>query len=432
MSINPNTASLDPVQQRYKFFADQNVEEGHFDVTFEFGTQEDSDNNPGNNTNAPFQQLFAHSFTLWPSSKIFEKTLFGPLAHKGPIPVLRHSFEDFKEFLTFMYLGKCNIKMENVMALVDLGEYYEVKLLKDQCEEFLTNNSTEIENVLKVYESLKVYSLENAMQIVMEFVAGNTLQILKTEEFLGAQKETILDIVKMKNLTAKQEDLFEGICKWAEHNCPKDTVNRNEFLKDKLADMMPLIDFSIMEFNFLNSFVVRKGFLFPSFDALSDALCEAAGKKQRAKEERLKIVPKRRRIQITNQNGQKAFADICDPTIIAAIEAMTVHNQVKSVAREYCQFNAYLGPPTAPSPKFCLVRDSSGYLTLKTYTPSNPNNTCCLVRNRSGGYYSNSDFPCNECASNINKGLQNVEIIAPVFSTNNCFTLGNRCTIEFV
>uniref|UniRef100_A0A914Z2N5 BTB domain-containing protein n=1 Tax=Panagrolaimus superbus TaxID=310955 RepID=A0A914Z2N5_9BILA len=180
---------------RYKYFCDQNIEEGHFDVTFQFDNQ----------------QLFAHSFILWPTSKVFEKTLFGPLAHKGPIPVLRHSFEDFKEFLTFMYLGKCTITMENVMALVNLGEFYEVKLLKDQCDEFLTQSSTKIEKVLKVYESLKLYSLKNAMEKVMEFFAQNIVEILKTDEFLNVQKETILDIAKMKNLNAKQEEVFEAV-----------------------------------------------------------------------------------------------------------------------------------------------------------------------------------------------------------------------------
>uniref|UniRef100_A0AC35FH86 BTB domain-containing protein n=1 Tax=Panagrolaimus sp. PS1159 TaxID=55785 RepID=A0AC35FH86_9BILA len=195
--------SLDPIQQRYKYFADQNVEEGHFDVIFQFGT---------------YQQLHAHSFVLWPSSKVFEKTLFGPLAHKGPIPIIRHTLNDFKEFLTFLYLGKCNISMDNVMTLVDLGEYYEVQLLKNKCDEFLTKfitfiltkNSTKIENVLKVYESLKVYSLKNAMKKVMEFVAKNTVDILKSVEFLTVKKETIFDIAKMKNLTAKQEELFEA------------------------------------------------------------------------------------------------------------------------------------------------------------------------------------------------------------------------------
>uniref|UniRef100_A0A914P4M8 BTB domain-containing protein n=1 Tax=Panagrolaimus davidi TaxID=227884 RepID=A0A914P4M8_9BILA len=194
--------TTDPAHQRYKFFRDQNTEEGHFD---------DTEDESGTDENEPSQQLFAHSFTLWPSSKVFEKTLFGPLANQGPIPVIRHTYDDFKEFLTFMYLGYCNITIKNVLALVDLGEYYEVKLLKDQCDEFLTKNSTKIENVLKVYESLKIYSLENAMKKVMEFVAANTLAILKTYEFLEVQKETILDIVKMVNLNATQEEIFEAV-----------------------------------------------------------------------------------------------------------------------------------------------------------------------------------------------------------------------------
>uniref|UniRef100_A0A914PZJ7 BACK domain-containing protein n=1 Tax=Panagrolaimus davidi TaxID=227884 RepID=A0A914PZJ7_9BILA len=244
-------------------------------------------------------------------------------------------------------------------------------------------------------------------------------------EFLNVQKETILDIVKMTNFSAKQEEIFEAICKWAEHNCPNDIVNKNEFLKNQLSDVMPFVDFSSMDFDFLNSFVVKKGFLFPSFDALSEALCKAAAMKKRAKEERLKIVPKRKRIQITNQQGYKAFADICDPAVIDVIEkiAQGHYGQVKTGTSEYIKWHANLGYQASADAKFFLGKDASGNLCMKKLNPTG--RQCCLVG--STGYYSRA---CIVCDPNKNAGIQ---IIAPVFeSSPGHFNLDNGCKIEFV
>uniref|UniRef100_A0A914Q928 BACK domain-containing protein n=1 Tax=Panagrolaimus davidi TaxID=227884 RepID=A0A914Q928_9BILA len=324
------------------------------------------------------------------------------------------------------------------MALVDLGEYYEVQLLKDKCDEFLTQNSTKIENVLKVYESLKVYSLENAMTKVMEFVAENTADILKCDEFLSAKKETIYDIAKMKNLTAKQEEVFEAICKWNEHNCPKETVKKNRFLKKQMKDIIPLIDFSSMDFNFLHNFVVRKGFLFPNFDDLADALCEAAAKKQQAKEESLIIVPKRKRVEITDGDGRKAYADICDPLIIAALETMISNEtpQVKPQTRYGgIQWNANIGHEPAKTKNLCLFRDPSGYLSLKYYGPhkTNPSKICFHDYEEDYTYsYEEERSICEGCYLRNQEESVEPPIIAPVFIESDRFTPDYRCTMKFL
>uniref|UniRef100_A0A914Y955 BTB domain-containing protein n=1 Tax=Panagrolaimus superbus TaxID=310955 RepID=A0A914Y955_9BILA len=181
--------------QRYKLFQDQNQQNGRFDVTFQFDKK----------------QLFAHSFVLWPLSEVFESTLFGPLAEKGPITPKRYQFDDFKEFLTYLYIGNCKIDAQNVMSLVDLSEYYQIKPLKNVCDAFITESAAQTENILTLYESLKRYTLKTAMAKVMETIASKTDEILKSKDFLSIEKETILDIVKMDTLNSKEEELFQAV-----------------------------------------------------------------------------------------------------------------------------------------------------------------------------------------------------------------------------
>uniref|UniRef100_A0A914QV17 BTB domain-containing protein n=1 Tax=Panagrolaimus davidi TaxID=227884 RepID=A0A914QV17_9BILA len=228
--------------QRYSIFSLQNVESGHFDVTFLFNEKE----------------LYAHSFVLWTASEIFETMLFGVWAKNEPIPITSHSYDDFKEFLTFLYLGQCNINMENIMALVDLSESYNVQILKEKCDQFLTDAKPTVENVFNICESLKTYSLQNALTNLYEFVAINALTILSSQSFLETKKDIVIDIVKMERLIINEEDLFKSVYKWAEYQSQKQKKENpsrliKSLIKEELSDILPHIRFPIMNIEFLHS-----------------------------------------------------------------------------------------------------------------------------------------------------------------------------------
>uniref|UniRef100_A0AC34GD37 BACK domain-containing protein n=1 Tax=Panagrolaimus sp. ES5 TaxID=591445 RepID=A0AC34GD37_9BILA len=139
------------------------------------------------------------------------------------------------------------------MILVDLSEYYQIKPLKDVCDAFITENAAKPENVLKLYESFKRYTLKTAMAKVMETIASNTDEILKSKDFSSIEKETLLDIVKMDNLNSKEEELFQAVLIWVLN---KHKNNENE-IKTELADVFPFIRFPIMDLEFLHNFVEK-------------------------------------------------------------------------------------------------------------------------------------------------------------------------------
>uniref|UniRef100_A0A914YBG6 Uncharacterized protein n=1 Tax=Panagrolaimus superbus TaxID=310955 RepID=A0A914YBG6_9BILA len=164
--------------------------------------------------------------------------------------------------------------------------------------------------------------------------------------------------------------------------------------------------------------LIRKGFIFPSFDALSDILCEASSKAAG------------KRIRFTDNNGHRAYADICDPKIITAISALAENKTselIRGLANDYCQLNARgsLCDSTSDKtkPKFCLIRDSSGYITMKKYPSLASNSACDCCRRQS---YSQHGQCYNE-----DKLIQKTDMIGQVFPTNSKFDL-HLCKIEFV
>ena len=137
--------------------------------------------------------------------------IVGSWAQKDPIPIAGHSYENFKEFLTYLYLGSCDLNNKNVMALLDLAESYDVQLLKGKCDTFLVNTQPTVDTVFKIYESLKLYSLPKSCQTISQFIMANAYELLESDHFLSVQKETVLDIVKMENLCISEEALFEAV-----------------------------------------------------------------------------------------------------------------------------------------------------------------------------------------------------------------------------
>uniref|UniRef100_A0A914PBM9 Uncharacterized protein n=1 Tax=Panagrolaimus davidi TaxID=227884 RepID=A0A914PBM9_9BILA len=124
--------------------------------------------------------------------------------------------------------------------------------------------------------------------------------------------------------------------------------------------------------------------------------------------------------------------------------------QLKSNANGILQWNANIGQSTNQNSKFCLFRDSSGYLSIKDFGPNNSNlnnDVCCLRFNQNGvspvfhpniyggsySIYSTSVAPstCQGCASR-KQTMQNDEIIAPVILSADNFSLDNQCKTEFV
>uniref|UniRef100_A0A914QWM8 BTB domain-containing protein n=1 Tax=Panagrolaimus davidi TaxID=227884 RepID=A0A914QWM8_9BILA len=225
--IRDDNSATELSLQRYSIFSLQNVESGHFDVTFMFKEKE----------------LYAHSFVLWTASEVFETMLFGAWAKNEPIPITSHSYDDFKEFLTFFYLGQCNISVENVMAIVDLAESYNVQILKEKCDQFLTNTKPTVENVFNICELLKTYSLQNALTNLYEFVTINAATLLVGQSFLETKKDIVMDIVKMERL----------VYKWAEYQSQKQEKENPSWIKEELSDILPHIRFPVMNIEFLHS-----------------------------------------------------------------------------------------------------------------------------------------------------------------------------------
>uniref|UniRef100_A0AC34FZX4 BTB domain-containing protein n=1 Tax=Panagrolaimus sp. ES5 TaxID=591445 RepID=A0AC34FZX4_9BILA len=180
---------------KFNIFKAQDSENEEFDVVFEFDGR----------------KIYANKFMLLSASRTF-KTMLSDRWTKKDEPILIQSctFDDFMEFLTFIYSGECKLTDDNIAFIVDIAEFYGVTIFKNYCEEYLTKIKLYLKNIFQLLEIANKYSLEKLKKSIDNFILQNLSTVLKSDQFKGVEKSVIKYIVELNQNVLKQDEFFEA------------------------------------------------------------------------------------------------------------------------------------------------------------------------------------------------------------------------------
>uniref|UniRef100_A0A914P3K1 BTB domain-containing protein n=1 Tax=Panagrolaimus davidi TaxID=227884 RepID=A0A914P3K1_9BILA len=212
---------------------------------------------------------------------------------------LTYKFDDFKELLTFIYSGKCNITNENVFVMLDMAEFYQIKDLKQLCDDFFPEMELNLTNIFDMLEISNKYSMNRMKESIQKFISQNFKPFFKSDEFLNTEKSVVTEIIALGQIFAiKYEEMFQAAYEWSENEAIKKqkelndgNLNMNDAIKVEMQDFLPYIKFNQMEISFFEKYVVKRGFIFTS-NELSDLL---------------ESVQSNVRVKITNEDGQSIY-----------------------------------------------------------------------------------------------------------------------------
>uniref|UniRef100_A0A914PL05 BTB domain-containing protein n=1 Tax=Panagrolaimus davidi TaxID=227884 RepID=A0A914PL05_9BILA len=239
-------------QERFEVFKSQDPENGHFDVTFDIEGK----------------KLYANKFILTPCSETLKAMISDrwTTTKDEAVKLEAYSYDNFYQFLCFLYSGYCELTPQNVFQLTDMAEFYAVPLLKKFCEKFLLDMEYDVESIEEMFEFAQKYSLKYMKHIVKKFVSSNFEKIISSESLLS-YKKPFMDILACR--IRRKGKTFEPIYKWveqqviAEKDVDDESFNLLETVKTEFREKFPQI-FSIdkaeMDYGFLKDFVVEKGF----------------------------------------------------------------------------------------------------------------------------------------------------------------------------
>uniref|UniRef100_A0AC34G288 BTB domain-containing protein n=1 Tax=Panagrolaimus sp. ES5 TaxID=591445 RepID=A0AC34G288_9BILA len=103
------------------------------------------------------KKLYADKLRLSVISSTFKTMLSARWNSKNnePIEITNRKFEDFKEFLAFIYSGDINITNDNILNVLDMAEYYHIDHLK--CLFFKSQDPEFLDTVFEI-EGKKLYA----------------------------------------------------------------------------------------------------------------------------------------------------------------------------------------------------------------------------------------------------------------------------------
>uniref|UniRef100_A0AC35G642 BTB domain-containing protein n=1 Tax=Panagrolaimus sp. PS1159 TaxID=55785 RepID=A0AC35G642_9BILA len=212
-------------QERFYIFKSQDPENEHFDVTFEIDGK----------------TLLANKLLLTSASEYMNAFLSNRWTRNGEaIKIKDYCYDDFYQFLRFLYSGHCNVTKENVFRLTDMAESYGVELFKEYCDNFLSRMKYDIESIEEMFEFADTYSLKKMKNAMKDFIGWNFDKVTGTERFLSSKK-SFVDFLSSINTGLyppwnflKEEKVFRAVYKWTEHQVmkQKDADDKNFDLLD--------------------------------------------------------------------------------------------------------------------------------------------------------------------------------------------------------
>jgi BTB/POZ domain-containing protein 3/6 len=122
--------------------------------------------------------------------------------------------ETFIAFLKTVYDPNINVATnENVRELLLLATRFEYVAMQQSCTRFMMAGMS-TKNVLSMFVSTPA-GLETERKRIIAYLAGNIKDVMQQDSWLEVKKNTIKEILGLKELRASEAELFQGVYNWA-------------------------------------------------------------------------------------------------------------------------------------------------------------------------------------------------------------------------
>lgn len=153
--------------------------------------------------------------------------------------------------------------MENIGAVMNLGEMYNVAECLTVCSKFVKNNLND-ENVCRNYELAIVFNQQDLKRACEIVIGINTNTVLKSTGFLACDRNTLANILEHNWLSCTEVELFDACMSWVKAISGQDILT-NEIVHAHLGDPFYKIRFRAMSLQEFAALIPSYGKIF-SFD----------------------------------------------------------------------------------------------------------------------------------------------------------------------
>ncbi|WAR03270.1 BTB6A-like protein [Mya arenaria] len=216
------------------------------------------------------QEVRCHRFMLASRSPVFYTMFCGSLPEEGVVKipdveadVLRTVVSHFVPFVRFMYTGEIQLMPESVMAVMYAANKYDIQPLINRCKTFL-EKTIAIDNVCVILDQALKFAEDDLVQQCLSFVSKTTDQVFQSNGFLCMSSEALKLILEKEKETQNlpPEDVYASCRRWAKQACSSSgTEVTDQVLRQKLGDLICLVDFAGMSYESFTDNVVKETIL---------------------------------------------------------------------------------------------------------------------------------------------------------------------------
>lgn len=146
--------------------------------------------------------------------------------------------EAMDQFLQYVYTGRVRITTDNVQYLFETSSLFQISAIREACAKFLEEQLDPC-NCLGIQKFADTHSLKSLHSKCRGFCLQKFSEIAQHEEFLGLEKDELIDYVSSDDLVInKEETVYESVMRWVYH----DMERRRSMMKEVLTHVrLPLL-----------------------------------------------------------------------------------------------------------------------------------------------------------------------------------------------
>ncbi|CAN8030138.1 unnamed protein product, partial [Ixodes persulcatus] len=165
----------------------------------------------------------AHKMMLALRNEIFEAMFYGKLLEKDQVRITDLHPDGFFTFLKYIYSRKAPfVNIQHALRTRTAAQKYMESKLVEDCDAFIRRETKGTDVCIVLDYLLKYDNTVNFDDIINWHLKENTREVLTSQAFIAASRESVLRILKVPGLNMREYDIIKCVYEWAVAHCSQE------------------------------------------------------------------------------------------------------------------------------------------------------------------------------------------------------------------
>ncbi len=180
------------------------------------------------------KEIKAHRIVLSANSRYFQDMFIGEFSEPENVPVVIEEVDEdsLTAMVEFAYTSHIKLTESNVYKLFETADILHFQGVKNACFRFFKSQMNK-SNCIRTWIFAESHNCTELLQAALRFIEVNFLDIVRGNEFLNVEAETISAIVCLEDIAITfEEQVYDAVISWLNHNRDQRIPYSYEVLKN--------------------------------------------------------------------------------------------------------------------------------------------------------------------------------------------------------